>query len=118
MADVTPTKEWLEQFGPRIRIVTWETLTNANTSGSAVQMPQGADRSVQFVGTFDSATVKLQGSNDGVNYHSLTDPQGNAIEKTAAAIEQITEITRYIKPVTTGGGASQDVDVFLLVKDA
>lgn len=96
-------------------IVTWETLTSANAVGQAFQMPAWSDRSVQFVGTFDSATVVLQGSNDGTNWVTLGDPQGNAISKTSAALEGVSEITRYVRPSTSGGSGSQDIDVYLLV---
>jgi hypothetical protein len=73
-------------------------------TGTAIEMPQLSDRSVQFSGTFGTATVILQGSNNGTDWVTLADGQGNAISKTAAAIEQIAEFTRYIRPNTSGGG--------------
>jgi hypothetical protein len=96
-------------------ICLWETLTSANAVGDSLEMTAWSDRSVQFVGTFDSATVVLQGSNDGTTWVTLTDPQGNAISKTAAGLEAISELTRYVRPSTSGGGGSQDIDVYLLV---
>jgi hypothetical protein len=52
-------------------------------------------------------TVVIEGSIDGTNYVTLTDPQGNAISKTAAAIEEISEIVKFIRPrVTTGDGTT------------
>lgn len=95
-------------------LATWPAMGNADT-GTAVAMSGAADRSVQIEGTFAGATVVLQGSNDGSNWQSLTDPQGNAISKAAAALEQISELTRYIRPTTSGGGGSS-ITVTVLLK--
>lgn len=116
MATVTHnTPVPLKAFGDRgVHTVTWEAMGNADT-GSALEMPGASDRSIQMAGTWGSATIVLQGSNDGVNWSTLTDPQGNAISKTADSIEMITELTRYIRPVSSGGTGT-DVDVTVLIK--
>lgn len=67
------------------------------------------------VGTFGGATVTLQGSLDGTNWATLTDAQGNAISVTSAALEAVTELVRYIRPVVTGGSGT-DVTVLLLMR--
>jgi len=110
--------EVLKAFGDRsVHIIKWETLTTTNDVGNALQMPGSSDRSVQFVGTFGvGGSIDLEGSNDKVNWAILTDPQGNAITKTAAAIEMISELTRYIRPKVTAGDGTTDLDVFVLVK--
>ena len=95
-------------------IAQWTPLTSVNTIGSSYPMPGATIKSVQIEGTFDSATVVLEGSNDGTNWKTLTDPQGNAISKTAAAIEAIEENTRYVRPNSSGGGATQSITVTLL----
>jgi hypothetical protein len=108
----------LQQIGssPEVSwVCLWETLTAANAVGDSLEMTAWSDRSVQFVGTFDSATAVLQGSNDGTNWATLTDPQGNAISKTSAGLEAISELTRYIRPSTSGGGASQDIDCYVVI---
>lgn len=86
-------------------IVSWSNLAGTD-SGTPVNIGEYYDRSVQISGTFGGATVTIEGSNDGVNYLPLTDPQGNAISKTTASIEQIMELTRFIRPVVTGGTGS------------
>lgn len=96
--------------------VFWETLTSADTVGSAVQLWGAADRSVHVVGTFGSATVVLQGSNDNSNWVTLTDPLGAAISFTTTGLKQVSEITRYIRPSTSGGDGTQDVDVYVLAR--
>jgi len=93
-------------------VVTWA-MGNADT-GSTVLMGSAMDRSVQIAGTFGSATIVVEGSNDGTNWVTLTDPQGNAISKTSAAIEQIEELTRYLRVSSSGGtGTAVTVTLFL-----
>jgi hypothetical protein len=53
-------------------------LGNADT-GIAIDMTDYADRSVQVEGTFGSATITIEGSNDGTNWETLRDPQGVAL---------------------------------------
>lgn len=84
----------------------------SNETGDTAELPIG-DRSVQMVGTWNSATVSLQGSNDGTNWASLTDPLGNALALTADGLKQVSEITRYIRAkVTSGSVTSVTVTVF------
>ena len=74
-----------------------------------------SDRSAQIVGTFGGATVVVNGSNDGTNYAPVTDPQGNAISKTSAAIEAISEATLFVRP-THSGGTAESMNVILVMR--
>lgn len=115
MATITPTIVPVSDPGvTRVYLATWASIGDADTC-TAVPMSGASDRSVQITGTFGGATIVVQGSNDGTNYAPLTDPQGNAISKTSAAIEQISEISRFVKP-TTSGGTSSAITVSLLLK--
>ena len=96
----------------------WAALVTGSLDGAAIEIPGRADMSVQVVGTFDTATLTMQGSNDGTNWAPLTDPQGNAIAMTVAGIEQILEKTRYIRPLVSSVGATTDLDVHLYVRAA
>lgn len=113
MANVAPV---ITQLGPRRKslLVVWTPFTHTNTTGDAFEFPDYSDRSVQITGTFDSATVVLEGSNDGTNWVTLTDPQGNAISKTSAGLEQIEEVTRYIRPKHSGGTSAESITVTVL----
>ena len=103
-------------FGEYAHVITWEGLLNGDT-GSPIEMPGSHIRSVQIVGTFGvGGSITIQGSNDGVNYVALTDPQGNALTKTSAGLESVQELTKYIRPSVTAGDGTTDLDVFLLVK--
>jgi hypothetical protein len=96
-------------------LVLWETLTQTNTTGGAVTYPEYSDRSVQVIGTFDSATITLQGSNDGTNFYSLSVVSGTTCAFTAAGLKGIFELPRYIRPILTGGTTS-DLDVYLFMR--
>ncbi len=99
-------------------LVLWEGLATGDTA-SPVSFPDYPDMTVHAIGTFNGGTsVSLTGSMvQGGTYTALTDPQGNAITKTAAAIEAVTEAPLYVKP-TIGSGSSDDVDVYLLLRKA
>ena len=75
-------------------LVQWTGLLNGD-DGAPFVGAAAADRSIQFQGTFGvGGTIVFEGSNDGSNYQSLTDPQGNAISKTAAALEAVAEVAK------------------------
>lgn len=119
MATVNYTIACLTAFLDRlVHVATWTPITAANNATNAVEMPGNSDRSIQISGTWDSATAVFQGSNDGVTWFTLTDPQGNAISKTADFIEMVSELTRYVRVSTSGGGASQSLTATLLLKHA
>ena len=86
--------------------VTWGPVASAS-SDVAVAAPVGwlVDKSIQFEGTVTSAAVT--GSNDGANFETLNDPQGNALAGIAAAkIEQLLENTVFVKPTVTTGSVT------------
>ncbi len=83
-------------------IITYSwTMVTATDTGAPIPFAQWADRSVQFAGTWGGGTVVWEGSNDGTNYITLTDPQANAISKSADAIEQVMEVTLWARPKVT-----------------
>jgi hypothetical protein len=59
--------------------------------------------------------MMIEGSNDGTNYHTLNDPQGNALDIAALKIEQILEVTRYIRPRVTAGDGTTSLSVTMIV---
>lgn len=98
-----------------VKVIRWAGLSEADSSPAPFEGPEWADRSVQIEGTFNGGTVVFEGSNDGTNWVTLSDPQGNAISKTAAALEQIEEVCRYMRPrVSAGTGLT--INVTLLVR--
>lgn len=117
MSTITPT---LERSGDGSVIkVTWADMANGD-DGSPFEWIQYADRSVHFSGTFGAGgTVKWQGSNISVadaTFIDLTDPQGNAISKTAASIEQVTEVTQWARPKVSAGDGTTAITVTLIAR--
>lgn len=116
MAVVQPTITQLPGFKDNTHLITWASLHNGDT-GAPIEMPGSPDRSIQFGGTFGTGgTIQIEGSNDSTNYLVLTDPQGNNISKTAAAIEQIVELPRLIRPNVTAGDGTTSLNAYLIMK--
>jgi len=91
-------------------VVAWTPLAASGDLGQPLQRTDLSDRSVQMTGTFAGATLVFEGSNDGVNYFTLSNPAGSALSFTAAGLMQITEATAWVRPrVTAGSGATLTV---------
>lgn len=102
---------------PNVVKIEWETLTEADTAER--EFPQGLEPlagAFQVTGTFGGATVVLQGSNDGSNWATLSDPQGDAISLTGAGIFEFSTSVAYIRPAASGG-TGQDVDVTIILRN-
>lgn len=116
MAERSAVIDQIETYKDDAHIITWTGLLNGDT-GESKSMPGSSDRSIQFSGTFGAGgTIEVQGSNDGTNWIVLTDLQGNAITKTVASIEMITEVTRHIRVEVTAGDGTTDLTATLLLK--
>lgn len=113
MATITPT---IERNGDgSVMIVTWPDMANGD-DGTPVDMAQWADRSVQVVGTPGAGgNLRIEGSNNEVNYNTLSDLQGDAMDFTAAGIKAVAEVTQKVRPrVTAGDGATELTAVLLM----
>lgn len=96
-------------------LLTWEALGNAD-SGAGYALPFAAEITAQVIGSFSSATVKLQGSNNGTDWFDLTKKGGtSAASVTSAGGFAVNEAPAFIRP-STSGGSSTDVDVIVAVK--
>jgi len=94
------------EIGKASIMAQWD-MVDADTVGAAAEFPDQTDAVVTITGTWGGATVVIEGSNDGSTFVTLTDPQGNAISKTTNnAVEQITEVPRYIRPSKSGGSST------------
>lgn len=104
---VSRAKSWGDAW-----VASW-TVGNAD-DGAPCEMIMASDKSVQVEGTFGGATVVIQGSNDGTNWRTLSDPSNAALSFAAAGLEAIQEHTRYIRPLSSGGtGTSVTVTIFM-----
>lgn len=109
MATIQPTITKLQTVGDDAHVVAWTPLANGD-DGAAIQIPGWADRSIQITGTFGvGGTVVFEGSNDGVNYTSLRDPQGSLLSFTAAGLKAVLELTRYVRARVTAGDGTTSI---------
>lgn len=116
MTTRTPTINYDPNGQRGVVLAVWTGLANGD-DGARIEVPSWPDLSIQFTGTFGAGgTILFEGSNAGAAYYTLTDPQGNAISKTAAGTEQIEEVTRYVRPRVTGGDGSTLLTATLIAK--
>lgn len=115
MATVNPTITDLSGDGQVIK-ATWA-LTSSNRDGAplGIKYASHADRTVYFLGTWGGATAAVEGG-DGSTYVALTDPQGNAIAKTADGIEVITETPEFTRPNLTTAGAGATITATMILR--
>lgn len=114
MATVTPTKSHPNENTDLI-LLTWEGFATNGDVGSPFGAPAYSDKTVHVKGNFGTGgTIVVEGSNDGVTYKTLTDPQGNALSFTAEGIELISESPLYIRPRLSAGTSTIDIDVFIV----
>lgn len=113
MATVDPTVT--EADGGTI-VVEWAGL-GPNDVGAPVRYAGAVDRTVQAFGTFGSASIGMQGTLEATpsNWATLNDAQGDPIAVTAAKVEAITEMVRWIRPSVTGGTGTS-VTVLLMMR--
>lgn len=99
----------------RMLVYQWSGLTTTNDVGSAVGWNAGRDRTVQAFGTFGTGGhVKLEGSNDGgTTWAVLNDPQGSAIDFTAAGIKAVQEAALLVRPKVTAGDGTTSLTVIV-----
>lgn len=114
MAIVNYTQEHSESYNDLFVVSKW--ILSQGDTGNKIQSTGYADRSVQIHGTFGGGSIIIEGSNDGLNFYTLTDPQGNDLIINEAKIEQISEITRYIRPNVSGGSGGTSITITLLMR--
>lgn len=125
MAVRTPTI--VTKTGSTMRVV-WTGLLNTDT-GAPVEAPEHTFKEVQVKGTFGAGgSVRIEGSldagtadgalADGTDrtWAALNDPQGTALNITAAAIERVQESTATVRPNVTAGDGTTSLTVTMILK--
>lgn len=114
MAERTATRTEV----PHGVIYTWSGLLNGDT-GNWIEFPEYGDRCAQISGTAGvGLSITMQGTNNtSLTAFALTDPQGNAVTKTAVDVgETLMETPRYIRPSVTAGDGATNVTVTLFAR--
>jgi hypothetical protein len=100
---------------------TWTGLLNGDV-GAPLLSAHLPDKCIQFGGTFGAGgTIKFRGCNlatpnadIATDWFDLTDPQGNAISKTASGAEQAEENPRWVAPIVTAGDGTTTLTATLI----
>ena len=102
--------------GRQLVKILWETVTCSDT-GEPIEIADWVGQIYfQATGTFNSATLTFQGSNDGTNYFSLVGPDSTtALTLTSAGGKPCVHLPRYVRP-SLGGSSGGDVDVTVLLR--
>lgn len=112
MATISPT---VTRIGNHAYEFLYAALTTTNDRGAPIpeSFADYADRTVQVTGTFGAGgNLRVEGSNDdGTTYAALSDPQGNALNVTAAKVEAITEVTLWTRPFVSAGDGTTSLSV-------
>lgn len=87
-------------------LLTWANIGNGDTPMPVSAYGGYGSKSFQAEGTFGGTSVAIVGSNDGANYHGLSDPTGTTIALTAGGLKEVLEHSLYLKPALTGGSGS------------
>lgn len=112
MPTIALTRDISSGFGVAIG---WTPLANGD-DGQAWDTQDFPDISVQVLGTFGAGgNLRLEGCNEvtPTNWATLADPQANALDITAAKIEQVLENVRWIRPRVTAGDGTTSLTVRL-----
>jgi len=97
--------------------VTWETLTETNSTGAPFLIAAFNTIAIQFAGTFGGGSVVLEGSIDGATYFTLDDVEGAAISKSAAGMETSGDYALWVRP-RVASGTGVDVDAIMICRRA
>lgn len=101
----------------------WSPLTTTDLDGAPAQNARFTDRSVHVSGTFGAGgTVTIQGTNQTdsaglpINWVPLSDPAGVALAITTAGIKTILQISRFVRPLVSGGDGTTNLKVTITCK--
>ena len=90
----------------RVDIRTWVVAGATSDVGTPYTAYLRPDKTIQLIGTFSSTTVLIEGSNDGTNWATLTDADGNLCSFTSADMVFVREAPQFMRPNASGGTGS------------
>lgn len=90
-----------------------------NEVGAGIDWSEFQDRSVQISGTFGTATVLVEGSNDNINWFTLSNAAGGtALSFTAAGLRQVLEASLWMRVRVTGGDGTTNLNAAVFLRRA
>ena len=86
-------------------------LRNGDTS-EEIDVSRFPERTIQVEGNFGSGgSLTVEGSNDNINWRTLTDDFGNDLTFTAEDIKNVRQSTKYIRFDVTAGDTTTSLIV-------
>ena len=83
-------------------IVEWDDITGPAEAYSPKGLA-GFGASVQVEGDFADGVVEIVGSNDGVNFHTVPDVDGQPIALSGPSIRELSTAVAFLRPVVPDG---------------
>lgn len=84
--------------------------------GAVVEQVEHTDRCIQVEGIFGGGQLVIEGSNNGEQWHALTNPSGEDLIFTSAGIDQVVESPRYLRPRVIGGDGTTSLTVSMIMR--
>lgn len=107
MATIKATIDRTVSVDDSVINITWSGLAAAGDVGDAQSFASYADKTFIAAGAFGTATVVMEGSNNGADWVTLSNRQGTAMSFTAPAMNTSQDKPIYIRPrVTAGAGGA------------
>jgi hypothetical protein len=104
------------------RVRTWTPLTTTNSDGDPISYASNGMGGVTFQvnGTFGSGgTVLVEGSNNGINWYTLSDQANSPVSFSAAGLKTVRDQPLFMRPrVSAGDGTTSITVVAALQKTA
>lgn len=97
-------------------LVSWLAVTNADTFQQFSLDEAVSEITFHVGGTFNSATCTIQGGHITGQMLNMRRLDGTTASVTTASLLSVLERPLFIKPTATGGGGSQSLNVYMLVR--
>ena len=111
MATINATQT-TPSFDGSVVVVSWAGFATSGDVGDAQSYSNFGDKTFIVSGTFTGTpTVTIEGSNDNVNWVTLSNRQGTAMTFTAAGMNTSQDKPIYVRPRMTAGTGGASITV-------
>ena len=111
MATINATQA-TPSFDGSVVVVSWAGLAASGDVGDAQSYSNYGDKTFIVSGTFSGTpTVLIEGSNDGINWATLSNRQGTAMTFTATGMNTSQDKPIYVRPRMTAGTGGASITV-------
>lgn len=113
MANITATVDRTSaSYDDSVLICTWDGFAIAGDVGLPIRYAAWSDKTFVVSGNFTGTpAIAVEGSNDGVNWVSLSNRQGTAMNFTAPGMNTSQDRPVYIRPRMTAGTGGAAIKV-------